>query len=131
IPVQVRAPRRGAADHVVPGQPGGSRCGRGGAVRQARWLVVAVSALLLVGTASAAAPVQLVESGGAQFPFRSYVLTLAKARALSAANVHVTENGTPVRGLSVISAQAAKARQFGVVLAIDASHGMEGEPVAA
>jgi tight adherence protein B len=99
--------------------------------RRTRIVLTALAALTLAGTASAAAPVQMVESGGAQFPFRSYVLTLAKARALSAENVHVSENGTPVHNLSVISAQAAKDRQFGVVLAIDASDSMKGKPIAA
>jgi tight adherence protein B len=100
-------------------------------VRRVRLLAVALAALALVGTASAAAPVQLVESGGAHFPFRSYVLTLSKPQSLNASNVHVTENGITVRNLSVVPAQAAKESQFGVVLAIDASDSMAGKPIEA
>jgi tight adherence protein B len=100
-------------------------------VKPGRALAVAVAALALVASTASAAPVQLVEAGGAQFPFRSYVLTLPTARPLPLSHVHVTENGVPVRGLSVISAQAARERQFGVVLAIDASNSMAGKPIAA
>jgi tight adherence protein B len=99
-------------------------------VRLGRGLAIGVAALIAVGTA-AATPIQLVEAGGAQFPFRSYVLTLPKPQALTLARLHLTENGVPVRALSIISAQKAKESQFGVVLVIDASSSMQGEPIAA
>src|SRR5439155_6435196 len=93
---------------------------------------VGIAALVAVGAASAAsAPIQLVESGGSQFPFRSYVLTLPKPQALPLSRLHVTENGVPVRGLAVIPAQKARQTQFSVVLAIDASDSMRGAPIAA
>jgi tight adherence protein B len=75
--------------------------------------------------------VQLVEAGQSHFPYRSYVLTLPKAQPLPLSRLHVSENGTPVHGLSVIAAQEAKQSQFGVVLAIDTSESMRGEPIAA
>jgi tight adherence protein B len=101
-------------------------------VRIARALVVGIAALAVVGAAPAATdPVQLVESGGAHFPFRSYVLTLPKPQGLPLSRLHVTENGVPVRALSVIAAEQAKQSQFGVVLAIDASESMQGKPIAA
>jgi tight adherence protein B len=89
------------------------------------------SASFLVAGGAAAAPVHLVEAGGAQFPFRSYILTLPTRQALPLSRLHVSENGTPVRALSVVSAQAAKQREFGVVLAIDASLSMKGKPIRA
>jgi tight adherence protein B len=101
-------------------------------VRIARALVVGIAALAVVGAAPAATdPVQLVESGGAHFPFRSYVLILPKPQGLPLSRLHVTENGVPVRALSVIAAEQAKQSQFGVVLAIDASESMQGKPIAA
>lgn len=101
-------------------------------MRLSRAFAVGIAALAVVGAAPAAnAPVQLVESGGAHFPFRSYVLTLPKPQALPLSRLHVTENGVPVRALSVIEAQQAKQSQFGVVLAIDASDSMRGKPIVA
>src|SRR5690242_12945593 len=93
-----------------------------------RALAVVVLALALSGGA-AATPIQLVEAGGAQFPFRSYVLTLPKAQRLPLSHLHVTEGGRPVHALSVLPAQAAKQGQFGLVLAIDASDSMKGAPI--
>jgi tight adherence protein B len=101
-------------------------------VRLTRSAGVVLAALALVATASGAgSPLQLVEAGQARFPFRSYVLTLPKAQQLPLSRLHVTENGTPVHALSVVSAKAAKESQFGVVLAIDASLSMRGKPIAA
>jgi tight adherence protein B len=85
----------------------------------------------LASTATAANSIRLVEAGQSHFPFRSYVLTLPKAQPLPLSSLQVTENGTLVRNLSVVSAQAAKESQFGVVLAIDASQSMRGKPIAA
>lgn len=101
-------------------------------MRKARLVGLALVAALAAGvSAASSSPVQLVEAGQAQFPFRSYVLTLPKAQALPLSRLHVTENGTPVHNLSVVSAGAAKANQFGVVLAVDASQSMAGKPIAA
>jgi tight adherence protein B len=97
-------------------------------VTPARLLAIGVVALALAGNA-AAAPVQVVEAGGAQFPFRSYVLTLPTPQPLPLSHLHVTEDGTPVHALSVLPAQAAGAGTFAVVLAIDASDSMRGAPI--
>ena len=47
---------------------------------------------------------------------------------LKPSQVHVTENGDAVAGTSVIPVAEAHAKDFGVVLAIDASTSMEGKP---
>jgi tight adherence protein B len=94
-----------------------------------RALAVGAVALLALAGGATAAPIQLVEAGGAQFPFRSYVLTLPKPQSLSVSRLHVTEQGRPVHALSVLPAQAAKESQFGVVLVIDASDSMRGAPI--
>lgn len=91
----------------------------------------AALAALVPSAGAAGSPIRIVEGGGARFPFRSYVLTLPAAQRLAARQVHVTENGAPVRGLSVVSAQTASQRQFPVVLAIDASDSMRGAPIRA
>jgi len=93
---------------------------------------LAALTLLLAGLsapASAAGP-RLSEAAGARFPDRAYALTLPKVMSLSAADVHVTENGRPVPGVTVRQATGADARRFGVVLAIDTSGSMHGRPLA-
>ena len=49
---------------------------------------------------------QVVEAGSALFPDRAYVLTLAEPQepALTTEDVTVTEDGQPVKNLSVLSA---------------------------
>jgi tight adherence protein B len=98
-------------------------------VTRAVLIVAAAVAALALAAGADAGRIGLVEGGGAQFPFRSYVLTLPSARNLAQSQVHVTENGVAVHGLSVLSAQAATQRQFPVVLAIDASQSMAGRPI--
>jgi tight adherence protein B len=49
---------------------------------------------------------------------------------LSADQLRVRENGTPVTGLTVVPAALGKGNQFGVVLVIDASDSMKGKPIA-
>jgi tight adherence protein B len=68
---------------------------------------------------------------GAEFPLRTYALSLPERRALHAGNVHVTENGAPVADLRVQPASTASQRTFGVVLALDTSLSMQGKPLAA
>jgi tight adherence protein B len=70
--------------------------------------------------------VQIVEAGSALFPDRAYVLTLPGKRdsALTTDDVAVTENGKPVKNLSVLS--SASAEGIGTVLLIDASNSMKG-----
>jgi tight adherence protein B len=94
--------------------------------------LVALAAAALVGAASGAAPspLRLVEAGGTTFPAKSYILTLPQPKALSSSDVSVSENGTPVPGVSVVRQGTAKAASA-VVLAIDESLTMEGKPSAA
>jgi tight adherence protein B len=93
-------------------------------------LLVAVAALLVAAaSASANQAVKLVESGGASFPNRAYILTLATRAPLNAGNVEVRENGGPVTDLTVTPASAGARGDFGVVLAIDASNSMHGDAI--
>jgi tight adherence protein B len=90
-------------------------------------LVAAVAALAAFPAFAADdGGVQVVEAGSALFPDRAYVLTLSEPRdsALTTEDVTVTEDGTPVSNLSVLS--AASAEGIGTVLLIDASNSMKG-----
>jgi tight adherence protein B len=96
--------------------------------RRAVILLVLVAAVLCAPAATAATQATLVEVGGARFPYRSYGLSLQDASALTNADVKVTENGKPVSGLVVKPVGEASDRSFGVVLVLDASLSMRGEP---
>jgi tight adherence protein B len=93
----------------------------------ALWIVG--GALLAPTAAHAATNLELSSARSAHFPDRVYVLTLPKQRPLSAGQVRVTENGEPVRGLTVTAGDAAGAKAFGAVLLIDASNSMRGEAI--
>ena len=69
---------------------------------------------------------QVVEAGSALFPDRAYVLTLPSSRkaVLTTDDVTVTEDGKPVKNLSVLS--SASASGIGTVLLIDSSNSMKG-----
>jgi tight adherence protein B len=87
---------------------------------------LATVALPLPALAADAGNVQVVEAGTALFPDRSYIVTLPTARTspLTADDVTVTEDGTAVKNLSVLS--SASAGGIGTVLLIDTSNSMKG-----
>ena len=93
--------------------------------------VLAAAALLLAlgGPAGAAEPPRLTELGEPPFPERSYVLTLPGRAAIGPADVQVRENGARVADASLEPAGTAGGRDFGVVLVIDASRSMKGDPI--
>jgi tight adherence protein B len=100
-----------------------------------RRIQVALLALLAVAlTASPSAAgksgLGIAEAGNPPFPGRAYILTLPSDRSLSADQVRVRENGSPVQGVTVVPAALARGNQFGVVLVIDASESMAGKPIA-
>jgi tight adherence protein B len=66
-------------------------------------------------------------SPSAGFPDRAYLLQLPNSRALTAAQVNVTENGGNVAGLAVTPPGGSKS---GAILLIDASNSMKGAPIA-
>ena len=93
-----------------------------------------VSAALVVAVAAALAPVaaaapKLTPSGDASFPERSFVLTLPGETQARAGQISVTEDGSPVTGLDVEPVGAAQRARLGVILALDTSDSMRGEPV--
>ena len=88
--------------------------------------LLSASALVPAATAAAESP-SLSRAGHAQFPDRSYVLTLPEQTRLDRGDVTVTENGGPVRDLRVAPVGAARSR-LGVVMAVDTSASMHGAP---
>jgi tight adherence protein B len=99
-------------------------------VLRAILLLAAGAALLAPVAAAAGAPgLRLTSVNSVRFPDRAFVLTASKPLALTPANVHVSENGHAVRGISVVPATATTGRAFGVVLVLDASDSMRGAPI--
>jgi tight adherence protein B len=104
--------------------------------RVARALTIALIAALgaivaYPATAAEGEGIQVVEAGTALFPDRAYVLTLPTVRkaALSTDDVTVTEDGKPVKNLTVLSAGSAEG--IGTVLLIDSSNSMRGSIASA
>jgi tight adherence protein B len=91
-------------------------------------VLAAIAAVALPGQALAALSLSL--SPDVRFPNRSYVVTLPEKVRLAATDLQVTENGAPVRRLRVAPVGAARAK-LGVVMVIDASGSMAGDPFAA
>jgi tight adherence protein B len=84
----------------------------------------------MTDSASAAEDLHLTPAS-APFPQRSLVLSFEGGTRLSTARTTVLENGAYVRNLRVLPASAAGKGRFGVVLAIDTSNSMRGEPIDA
>jgi tight adherence protein B len=92
----------------------------------------ALFAILAVASAAQAAATDGLTarmSTAAQLPFRAIVLGLPSDATLTGRSVHVYENGEPVQDVTVVPASSAPAGQFGVVLVIDASNSMHGDPI--
>jgi tight adherence protein B len=90
--------------------------------------IVAVLAVIAVLPAAAAdsGGVQVVEAGNTLFPDRSYILSMPgqQKSALTTDDVKVSENGRPVKNLSVLSSSSAEG--IGTVMLIDSSNSMKG-----
>jgi tight adherence protein B len=97
----------------------------------ARFGLVVLAAALTAAAASGAAPQQLriVEAGGTTYPEKAYILTLPEKKSLGDSDVTVRENGAAVPGVDV-KRQGATGSGYAVVLLIDESLTMKGEPIA-
>lgn len=98
-------------------------------MRRALWVVAAVFALVGASSAAAATAPRVVPTGQSVYPERSYLLSLPAARALTAGQVHVSENGVPVRGLRILREGASLQSRSAVVILIDESLTMKGTPI--
>ncbi len=70
-------------------------------------------------------------SGGVAFPQRAVVLNAPSGGPLTAAALHVTENGVPVTGATLTPLAQAGQGDLGVMLAVDQSTAMAGAPLTA
>jgi tight adherence protein B len=99
--------------------------------RALRALALAATTAALLAPPAAANGPRLTELAGAQFPQRSFALTLAAPEPLAPDQVSLRENGRPVEHIEVVPPDRSDARRFGVVLAIDTSYSMHGRPLEA
>lgn len=101
--------------------------------RRAATLSLLVTGLLALAPASAGAAsgLRLTEAGEREFPARSFVLTGPAGAKFSPGQVHVQENGEPVKRLSVTAADTLGGPRLGTVLVIDASGSMRGRAIEA
>jgi len=102
-------------------------------VRLRRLLLVATLVAVALpicgaGAASAASQVKLTPLAGAHFPSRSFRLSLPPGASVAGGAFHLSENGQRVSNATVQPANALTNR-FGVVLALDTSASMHGEPI--
>jgi tight adherence protein B len=93
-------------------------------------LFAALVAVSLCASAGAAGRSFRVTEARAPFPERAFVLGLPGAMRLGPNQVQVLENGKPVSDLTLTPSGGGSARQFGVVLLIDASDSMRGRAIA-
>jgi tight adherence protein B len=96
-----------------------------------RRALVALLVLALPATAAGATTgeLSLSEASKASFPDRSYVVSLPPGVEARPDQVRVREDGAKVANLNVVPASAGSARGYGVVLVIDTSRSMKGEPI--
>jgi tight adherence protein B len=104
-------------------------------VQPRRLTMRAVAGLVaIVGIAALAVPVAAVGQSGltlqeapdSGFPDKKFLLQLPQKRALTAGQIGLTENGTPVTDFTVEAPGTAS----GAILLIDASNSMKGAPIA-
>src|SRR5688572_22472642 len=94
----------------------------------ARLIPILIGLLLVPAVAGADGGLNLTPVGKPRFPDRTYALTLPTDSSVQPGQVHVEENGEPVAGQAVSPASRA-AEKLGVVLVIDASRSMTGQPI--
>ena len=127
---EVREARdRAPLQHLRHRRRGSSR-----SMRQRLFAAAAVAALFALCTGSAVAAAasapKLTPTKASSFPNRSYILSFPNATHVATEGVSVFENGQPVNDLLVeLPGQTPGSATVGVVLLIDASLSMQGEPI--
>jgi tight adherence protein B len=96
-------------------------------MRRVATLVTAVAMLCCAASSQAATS---LSAGSAEFPGRSFVLTLPTGQNPVAGSVRVTENGKAVEDLTVTPATSVGRRDLGEVLVIDASESMHDAAIS-
>lgn len=95
-------------------------------------LVATALALCAVAApAGAAVDLRLTKVSDAPFPDRAFILSAPAGTTFNPGDVQLRENGRRVTNSDVLAAEAAGAKELGVVLVIDASRSMRGRPIRA
>jgi tight adherence protein B len=97
--------------------------------RLALLAAVGLLAALVACSVASAASLRVTRASGARFPDRAFLLTFAARQRLNRAQISVSENGTPVVGVSVVPASSVGESHFGTVLLIDRSNSMAGSAI--
>jgi tight adherence protein B len=84
---------------------------------------------MLLAPAASATSVSASFGNAGRFPARALVASAPAAHQLTGRTVHVQENGAAVSGVSVTPISTAQQGDFGVILVIDISQSMRGEPL--
>lgn len=92
--------------------------------------LAAVLAAICAPVAAAADSLEIAPVTRLPFPERGYVVRMPEATGLDGSMIEVRENGSRVEGVRV-TPLARSGLRYGVVLAVDASESMKGEPFAA
>jgi tight adherence protein B len=92
-------------------------------------LAAMLAAAVTATPAAAASPLSVAFGNSGRFPSRSLIASAPASHPLRGTTVHVTENGVAVKEVSVTPAGVANAGDFGVILLIDASQSMRGQPI--
>jgi tight adherence protein B len=93
-------------------------------------LLVAIGVVAATASAGSSKGLTLVQ-GKTTYPTKTYILSLPNGRTLTLQDVRVTENGKPVTKPKLIPASQAQRKTFGVVLVLDTSYSMFGDPLQA
>ena len=115
-----------AAAHAAPSW---RMWARGSALACALAAFACTLAALLPAPAMAAGSLSAALAGGVPFPQRTIVLTAPSGSRINPSRLTVTEDGRPVRGLSVTSLRQASLGELGLVLVIDTDPSMGGPPL--
>jgi Flp pilus assembly protein TadB/Mg-chelatase subunit ChlD len=91
--------------------------------------VLALITALTVTASAGAAPLSASFGSAAPFPSRVLIVSAPAGYPVTAGTLHVREDGTRVRGLSVTPLSAAHKGDFGVILVVDTSESMKGAPL--
>src|SRR5581483_2537820 len=101
-------------------------------MKRLRKMIAAVLMAAMIPAAASAKPapmLQITSVGRLPFPERGYLVDLERGLAINHGNVTVRENDQLVRSLEVKPLEGSGLR-YGVVLAIDTSESMTGQPLS-
>jgi von Willebrand factor type A domain len=94
-----------------------------------RWFVTAAWLALAIAPAASAAPLSASFGVASHYPTRALLVSAPAGHPLASGSIHVTENGILVSGVSLTPLATANQGDFGVILLIDTSPSMTGEPI--